>query len=178
MGGVITEDGQVNPTGHLIVGGVKLEGPAWAILDDLTPIVSPGAWRGGDSVVIPHQPGRLAMPIIVDEQTFKFRFPIAGDVDETDTYFEVSPAAGYMANVTTLRAALDVPDLLTSPDSTIPVEYHCIDGVTYVADCQFNLDLTAQLKIGTTMKFGRPGAMKRAVLTMRCPHGLFVVEGS
>ncbi len=163
-----------NPTGWLEVEGVSLRTPAWGIFEDLTGMLAPSAWRDGN-LVVPHQPGRVPMPVMVDEATWKFRFPVAGDVDQTGARYD-DPVVGFMSNLATLRGVLDVPALGDRPDSTREVTYHLPGGGTAAADCHLFLDQTARLLVGSDTIHGYRGALKKCVLTVRCPAGLFEVS--
>jgi hypothetical protein len=166
-----------NPTGYLTVDGFVLESAAWTILDDLTVLVAPAEWRDGN-VVVPHQPGRMAMPVMVDEGEWRFRFVIAGDVDSTGAVYEQGPVAGYLSNLAELRGALDQPSILDSPDSTRAVVYTVPGYGEASGDCHVFLDVTPGLTIGWARDTGRAASMKRAVLTVRCPSGLLTFGGS
>lgn len=162
-----------NETGYLEVGGLALQSQAWGIFEDLTVLLAPSEWRSGN-LLVAHQRGRVPMPVMVDEATYKFRFPVAGDVDGSGNRYD-DPASGFLSNLATLRGALDVPSLVSSPDSTREVTYHLPGGVTAVADCHLFLDQTAPLRFGVETRNGLRGSLKRCILTVRCPSGLFEV---
>ena len=160
-----------NETGYFVVEDVPLLCYGWGIFDDCTVVLNPNQLRSG-SYLVAHRQGRVPQPMVVDEQTIKWRLLIAGDRDENGDWY-TSAVRGYLSNLATLRSVLDPPDPLEAPDGCRETRYHAPDGRVYVERVQWELDVTAQLRTGSAMTTGGRGALKRAVLTMRLPNGLF-----
>lgn len=167
--GVIVDD--VNITGYLEWADVVSNTPAWGIFQDFTPLLAANQWRG-DSLTVPHQQGRVPQPVIIDEQTIKFRMIIAGDFtpegDRTTDAVE-----GYLANQDLLAAACDPPSILDAEDGCRDLIYHPPGRAPLTQRAQLFLDVSADLKVGTDLIYGNRGALKRAFLTVRLPHGRF-----
>lgn len=160
-----------NETGYFVVEGLPLLCWGWGIFQDCTVVLNPNEVRDG-SYLVPHRVGRVPQPMVVDEQTVKWKLLIAGDRNEDGDWY-TDPVAGYLSNLATLRSVLDPPDPLDEEDGCRDTLYHAPDGRTYVARCQWKLDVTAQLATGHTLRPGRRAALKRAVLMMRIPSGYF-----
>lgn len=169
MGAILTT---TNPTGSLSCEGVNFNTAAWGIFEDLTVLLAPSEFRGS-SITVPHQDGRVPVPVRIDEATFEFKFPVAGDFDASGVAY-ADPVQGFVSNLFALRAVTDPPGI--AAPVTRDVVYTVPGYGTATAACQLFLDATAELKIGTETQFGRPAALKRCLLRVRCPDGLFTLD--
>lgn len=74
--------------GSLVIGGVSMHRPAWAVLGDdtgaggLLQLLSDVQQRGSDRV-LPGAAGAIAYPRRIAPSTYELRILIAGDVDES-----------------------------------------------------------------------------------------------
>lgn len=161
-----------NPTGYLTCEGIELLGPAWGIFEDLTPMLFPASLRGG-STLIPDQQGQVPAPQQIDDATWKFKLPVAGDVDQAgDPY--TNPVAGLVSNLFTLAPIFEPVSVLDNELGTRTVTYHLPDYGDFTAEAQLSLDTSAPMVIGSDLQYGSRGALKRCVVTIYLPHGLFV----
>ena len=159
-----------NESGYFVVEGLPLLGPAWGIFEDVSVVFNPAEWRG-DSYLVPHRPGRIPQPLVLDEQTVKWKLLIAGDVDHEGDPFD-DPVEGVRRNERRLRQVLDPPSPIEEPDGCRSTVLHASFGTTLAQRVQWTLDLRGPINVGRARN-GRPGALKRATLTMRMPDGYF-----
>lgn len=121
--------------------------------------------RGGDRT-IPGLEGERAYPLLRHSVVMQFPMVIVGKRTRLGA-LNADERAGLATNLAYLRTNLELP--LTTGDGTRPVTWIRDDGVTLLADAKVLPPLQHQIL---------PGAVCRAVLTIKIPTGAFTVTGS
>lgn len=144
--------------GRLVINGVDLHCPGWAVLDVRELWVQSPNYRGSN-VIIPGAAGERAYPRRRDAAVYSLRMVISGVVDDVGNEYS-DPWVGLEANLAMLRPAIEPPN---PPTKTRAATLTTPGGTVLNADVQ---------PLGIRLGEG-PGPVFRALFELGVPAGRF-----